>query len=174
MVFNAAPLLCPFTIVSDIFTLKDTAKMHCSNAGLNIPNNAPLAVYQVALAGHWLVMGLKTNSSPIDTRLSKMEAAIENIVSLTIASNLAVNQLIECEATAIVATKAMSAEEPKWTTVMVKNVRQVVNQAMETLVDTPKQEERSSTCTSQVLKLKRVRLTMSWCNGSTQSCCGAK
>jgi hypothetical protein len=46
MALNAAPLLCPVTIVLDIFTLKkDTAKMHCSNAGLNLPNNAPLVVY---------------------------------------------------------------------------------------------------------------------------------
>jgi hypothetical protein len=91
MALNAAPLLCLFTIASNIFTLKDTAKMHCSNVGLNIPDNAPLAIYQVALAGHWLVMGFKTDNSPIDTRLSKMEATIENIASLTTASNLAVN-----------------------------------------------------------------------------------
>jgi hypothetical protein len=46
MVLNAALLLCPFTIALDIFMLKkDTAKMHYSNAGLNIPNNAPLVVY---------------------------------------------------------------------------------------------------------------------------------
>jgi len=46
MVLNAAPLLCPFTIVSNIFTLKkDIAKMHYSNARLNVPDNAPLAVY---------------------------------------------------------------------------------------------------------------------------------
>jgi hypothetical protein len=32
-------------------------------------------------------------------------------------------------------------EEPKWTTVVAKNVRQVVNRAMETLADAPKQEE---------------------------------
>jgi hypothetical protein len=36
----------------------------------------------------------------------------------------------------------VSIEEAKWTTVMVKNVRQVVNQVVETLTDTPKQEER--------------------------------
>jgi hypothetical protein len=36
-------------------------------------------------------MGLKTNSSPVDVRLSKMEAAIENIASLATASNLVVN-----------------------------------------------------------------------------------
>jgi len=142
MALNAAPLLCPFTIASNIFTLKkDTAKMHCSNVRLNVPNNAPLTVYQIALAGHWLVMGLKIDSSPIDTRLSKMEAAIENIASLTTASNLAVNELIEREATVIVTTKVTSVEEPKWTTVMAKNVCQVVNQAVETLADAPKQEE---------------------------------
>jgi hypothetical protein len=142
MALNAAPLLCPFTIASDIFTLKkDTAKMHCSNAGLNVPNNAPLMVYQVALVGHWLVMGLKTDNSPIDTRLSKMEATIENIASLTTASNLAVNQLIEREATTTATTKATFTEEPKWTTVMAKNVRQVVSRAVETLDDVPKQEE---------------------------------
>jgi len=123
MALNVTPLLCPFTIALDIFTLKkDTAKMHYSNAGLNVPDNAPLAIYQIALAGHWLIMGLKTDSSPIDTRLSKMEAAIENIVSLTTASNLAVNQLIERKATTIVITKATSAKEPKWTTMMAKSV----------------------------------------------------
>jgi hypothetical protein len=46
MAFNVAPLLCPFTIALDIFMLKkDTAKMHYNNAGLNVLNNAPLAVY---------------------------------------------------------------------------------------------------------------------------------
>ncbi|CAK9211906.1 unnamed protein product [Sphagnum jensenii] len=48
---------------------------------------------------------------------------------------------MEHEAIATVTVKAASTEEPKWTTVMAKNVRQVVSQAMETLVDTPKQEE---------------------------------
>jgi hypothetical protein len=143
MAFNVALLLCPFTIASNIFTLKkDTAKMHYSNVALNVPSNAPLAVYQIALAGHWLVMGLKTDSSPIDTRLSKMEAAIENIAFIMTVSNLAVNQLIEREAIITVTTKATFAEEPKWTTVMAKNVRHVVNRAMETLAHMPKQEER--------------------------------
>jgi hypothetical protein len=87
-------------------------------------------------------MGFKTDNSPIDTRLSKMEAAIENIASFTTASNLTVNQLIEREATTTVTTKATFAEEPKWTTVMAKNVRQVVSQIVETLADVPKQEER--------------------------------
>jgi hypothetical protein len=68
-------------------------------------------------------MGLKTDNSPIDTRLSKIEAAIENIASLTIASNLAVNQLIEREVTVTITTKATFVEEPKWTTVMARNVR---------------------------------------------------
>ncbi len=102
---------------------KNTAKMHCSNARLNVPDNAPLAVYQVALAEQWLVMGLKTDISPIDTWLSKMEVAIENIASLTTASNLAVNQLIEREAITTVTTKVTFVKEPKWTTVMAKNVR---------------------------------------------------
>ncbi len=46
MMFNAAPLLCPFIVASNIFMLKkDITKMHCNNAELNIPNNAPLAIY---------------------------------------------------------------------------------------------------------------------------------
>jgi hypothetical protein len=52
-----------------------------------------------------------------------MEAAIENIASFMVASNLAVNQLMECEAAAAVTTKAMFTEEPKWTTVITNNVR---------------------------------------------------
>jgi hypothetical protein len=92
MALNAALLLCPFTIVSDIFALKkDIAKMHCNNAKLNIPDNAPLAVYKAALAGHWLLMGLKINNSPVDAQLSKMEVAIENIASITAVGNLVVN-----------------------------------------------------------------------------------
>jgi hypothetical protein len=92
MALDVAPLLCPFIVASDIFTLKkDTTKTHCNNAGFNVPNNAPLAVYQAALAGHWLIMGLKTNSSHVDVRLSKMEATIENIASFTATGNLAIN-----------------------------------------------------------------------------------
>jgi hypothetical protein len=46
MVLDAALLMCPFTVVLDIFTLKkDSAKTHCNNAGFNVPYNAPLAVY---------------------------------------------------------------------------------------------------------------------------------
>jgi hypothetical protein len=67
MALDAAQLLCPFTVVSDIFTLKkDTTKTHYNNVGFNVPDNAPLAIYQVALAGHWLVKGFKTNRSPVD------------------------------------------------------------------------------------------------------------
>jgi hypothetical protein len=70
---------------------KDITKTHYNNVGFNVLEYAPLAVYQVALAGHWLVMGLKTDNSHVDARLSKMEVAIENIVSLTAVDNLAVN-----------------------------------------------------------------------------------
>ncbi len=46
MAFIVAPLLCPFIVALDIFTLKkDITKMHCNNIGLNIPDNAPLAIY---------------------------------------------------------------------------------------------------------------------------------
>jgi hypothetical protein len=68
-------------------------------------------------------MGLKTDSSHVDARLSKMEAAIKNIVSFAATSNLAVNQLMECEAATAVIAKVASTEEPKWTMVMAKNVR---------------------------------------------------
>ncbi len=92
MVFNAAPLLCPFIVALDIFTLKkDTTKTHCNNVDLNILDNAPLAVYKVALARHWLVMGLKIDSSFVNAQLSKMEMAIENIASLVAIGNLMVN-----------------------------------------------------------------------------------
>jgi hypothetical protein len=92
MALVVTSLLCPFIVASDIFTIKkDTAKMHCNNVGLNVPDNAPVSVYQAAMVGHWLVMGFKTDSSPIDTQLSKMEAAIENIASFTTVGNLAIN-----------------------------------------------------------------------------------
>jgi hypothetical protein len=55
-----------FMLASDILTLKkDTAKAHYKNVG--IPNNAPLVVYQAIMARHWLVMGLKTDTSLVDT-----------------------------------------------------------------------------------------------------------
>jgi hypothetical protein len=86
-------------------------------------------------------MGFKIDSSPVDAQLSKMEVAIENIMSFAAAGNVAVNQLMECKATVVVTAKATFAEEPKWTTVMAKNVRQVVNWVVETMADVPKQEE---------------------------------
>lgn len=47
MALKVAPVLCPFTIVSNIFTLKkDIAKQHYDN----VLDNASLAVYQVTLA----------------------------------------------------------------------------------------------------------------------------
>jgi len=117
---------------------KDTANTHCNNANFNVPDNAPLTIYQATLAEHWLVMGLKIDSSPIDVWLFKMEAAIKNIASLAVVGNLMVNQLMECEAVAAITAKVASAEEPKWTMVMAKNVRQVVSWGVETLVNTPK------------------------------------
>jgi hypothetical protein len=71
-----------------------------------------------------------------------MEVAIENIVSLTTATNLVVNQLIKRKATTTITTKATSTQEPKWTMVMAKNVRHVVSRVVETLADAPKQEKR--------------------------------
>jgi hypothetical protein len=120
---------------------KDIAKQYFNNARLIVPDNASLVVYQVALAKHWLMMGLKTKNSLVDVLLFKMEEAIENIASLAAVGNLAINYLMECEGTTTITTKATSTEEPKWTTVMVKNVCQVVNQVVETLADTPKQED---------------------------------
>ncbi len=38
--------------------------------------------------------------------------------------------------------KVASVEEPKWTTMMAKNVRHVVSRIVETLANAPKQEER--------------------------------
>jgi hypothetical protein len=86
-------------------------------------------------------MGLKTDSPSIDARLSKMEATIENIAFLVVPGNLAVNQLMERETAVAIIAKVVFTKEAKWTTVMAKNVRQVVNQVVETLADTPKQEE---------------------------------
>jgi hypothetical protein len=77
MVLVVAPLLCPFIIALDIFTLKtNIAKTDCNNVRFNVLDNTPSVVYQVALVGHWLIMGLKTDSSPVDAQLSKMEATI--------------------------------------------------------------------------------------------------
>jgi len=53
MALDVAPLLCPFIIALDIFMMsKDIAKQHCNNGGFNVPDNAPLVVYQGALARH--------------------------------------------------------------------------------------------------------------------------
>jgi hypothetical protein len=51
-----------------------------------------------------------------------MEAAIENITSFMAVGNLVVNQLMERKALATITTKVASMEEPKWTTMMAKNV----------------------------------------------------
>ncbi len=47
-----------------------------------------------------------SHDTPIDARLSKMEAPMENIASLMVVGNLVVNQLIEREVAAVVTTKA--------------------------------------------------------------------
>ncbi len=86
-------------------------------------------------------MGFKIDSSPVDVRLSKMEATIEHITSLAAISNIVVNQLMEHEAAVVVITKVASAKEPTWTTVIAKNVRHMVSQAVETLANAPKLEE---------------------------------
>jgi hypothetical protein len=119
-------------------------------------------------------MGLKTDSSPIDAQVSKMEVAIENIVSLAAIGNLVVNQLMEREAAVVATTKAAFMEEPKWTTVMAKNVRQVVSQAVETLANAPKQEECKLNLRFTSSGPRRARSRKSWCNGSTQTYYKAK
>jgi hypothetical protein len=68
-------------------------------------------------------MGLKIDNSPIDAWLSKMEAGIKHIMPLVAIGNFAMNHLMECEAATIITAKAASAKEPKWTTVIAKNVR---------------------------------------------------
>jgi hypothetical protein len=67
-------------------------------------------------------MGLKIDNSFVDVRLSKMEVAIENIASLMAVGNLAFNQLMEREVVTAITAKAAFAEEPKWTTMMAKNM----------------------------------------------------
>jgi hypothetical protein len=69
-------------------------------------------------------MGLKTNNSPPDAQLSKMEVAIKNIMSLVAAGHLTVNQLMEHKATLAITAKAVSMEEPKWAMAMAKNMHQ--------------------------------------------------
>ncbi len=70
-----------------------------------------------------------------------MEVAIENIASLAAVGNLTINQLMEHKVATPITAKVASTEEPKWTTVMAKNVRQVVSRVVETLANVPKQEE---------------------------------
>lgn len=72
-------------------------------------------------------MGFKIDSSPVDAQLSKMEATIENITSLMAASNLVVNQLMERKAVTTFTANVTSIKEPKWTTVIAKNMRYVVS-----------------------------------------------
>jgi hypothetical protein len=48
---------------------------------------------------------------------------------------------MEHEAIVVITAKVVSTEEPKWTAVMAKNVRQVVSRVVETLADTPIKKE---------------------------------
>jgi hypothetical protein len=52
-----------------------------------------------------------------------MEVAVENITFLVAIGNLAVNQLMECEVALAFIAKAVPVKEPKWTTMMAKNMR---------------------------------------------------
>jgi hypothetical protein len=70
--------------------------------------------------------------------LSKIEAIIKNIASFVAVGNLAVNELMECEATTIIIVKVTFMKKSKWTMVMTKNMREVVSQAVETLANMPK------------------------------------
>ncbi len=67
------------------------------------------------------MMGVKTDNSPVDVWLSKMEATIENIASLVATGTLVVNQLMERKVAVALTTNVV--EEPKWTTMMGKSVR---------------------------------------------------
>jgi hypothetical protein len=58
-------------------------------------------------------MGFKINSSSVHARLSKMKATIKNIAFLAATSNLAVNQLMECEVAMAVIAKVAFVKEPK-------------------------------------------------------------
>jgi hypothetical protein len=112
-------------------------------------------------------MGLKTDNSHVDVQLSKMEAAIENIVSLTFDGNLAVNQLMECEVATVIIAKAMSTEEPKWTIMMAKNMPRWLARLWRHWLTHPNKRSANSTYASRALKQKKVRLTRSWCSSST-------
>ncbi len=50
--------------------------------------------------------------------------------------------MMERKVATLIIAKVASTEEPKWTTVMAKNMHQVVGRAVETLVNASKQEER--------------------------------
>ncbi len=175
MALAIASLLCPFTVALVIFMLKKhIAKMHYNNTKFNVLDNAPPTFYQVALVGHWLVMGSKTNNSHVDTWVSKMEAAIENIASLVTIGNLAVNQLMERETAMAIIAKVMFIEEPKWIAVMAKNVWQVVSRLWKFWPTCPNRRSTNSTCASLVSRPRKMKLRRSWCSDSTHSCCSAK
>ncbi len=168
MAFATIPLLCPFTIVTNIFTLKkNTAKMHWNNVEFNIPDNAPLAIYHAALVVHCLVMGLKTNSSPLDVWLSKMEAAIENIASLAIAGNLAVNQLMQREAAGLSQPRLRlwrNLSGPWW---WPRTCTRWSTELWRPWLTQWNRRSTSSTCASWASKPRKVRSKRSWCNNST-------
>ncbi len=67
-------------------------------------------------------MGFKIDNAHVDVWLSKMEATIKNITFLAVVGNLGVNQLMEREVVTTITTKAVFTKEPKWTTLMAKNV----------------------------------------------------
>ncbi|CAM6078743.1 unnamed protein product [Sphagnum tenellum] len=116
MAFNVASLLCPFIVALDIFMLKkDTAKMHCNNVELNVLDNAPLIVYQAAVAGHWLIMASKPIVHLLTRTCPKWRQPLR---TLGLSRLLTTLQSMECEMTAVAIPKAMSTKEPKWTKVM--------------------------------------------------------
>ncbi len=96
-----------------------------------------------------------------------MEVAIENIASFAAVGNLVINQLMESEAGTTLTTNVTFAKEPKWTMVMAKNVRQVVSQAVETLVDAPKQEDRMLNLRLMGSEAKEGETKNELCSGST-------
>jgi hypothetical protein len=65
---------------------------------------------------------------------------------------------MEREVVGAITSKVTSTKEPKWITVMAKNVRHMVNQAVETLVNTPKQEERKLNLRLTGLKAKESEI----------------
>jgi acyl CoA:acetate/3-ketoacid CoA transferase alpha subunit len=71
-------------------------------------------------------MGLKTNNSLVDVRLSKMEVAIENILFFMVASNFAINQLMEHEVTSTFIANVAFVKELKWTMMMANTRRKTL------------------------------------------------